>query len=986
MRNVFRLLVLCGAFLAFGTGAFAAVFNYVVDHTGDTADQACTAAAADCSFRSALQLAASDGNTTEITFLASLYGGGPATIAAGSAWASIFTGTTIAGPGSGNIVLDMNSQVDMLNTAGGSNISISGLSIKNSKTYQCIYVYGSNITINNNIISNCRTEGIAVTDNGFGPYNTVSITNNTISSFGQSGSNLEGIDVSPDAVGGYSGVTITGNTITGGLRSIRLKNISTATVSGNILNNATGASINVESGVTGLTIGGNNPSDGNTITTADLGISMSSAGTVKNNSISGAATDAIDLSGGNGSTVSNNTITNSTQYGIVVLTDNNTLSGNTITTCGNAGILFYNYLGALIAENNTATGETISGCNYGVLIDGGAGVTGNSVVDSTISTSTTAAVRATSTSGTNYLDNTSLGGGAITVTAGTIDVNYDVRAYATQSGTSTGLISSAVTYTKNGGASTSFGTTNGSGYTSYATLDSATVTSAGTSTDSYIFSSQHNIGFQTQSSTISSVNQTVTVTHPGQQYSGDDDDDDTEVIEPPVEPIVEPVVEPPLPEILGLPVLVENETQEETEEEEITLDPIVVVKHEEKVIENTEEKKIVEESVNTVITKIETIISNITSEKNEKPKVATLESTITEYRYVGEPVKLTAIGEKVIEAVANDGEDDTTDEIWQTVEDAFTENLKKATGEDNVKVLVTDLYGKDELEAEKKKAEAEGKEVWELDMNSDYDQDQISDVVALMYDIPLFNPDSDNDGYTNAEELFLGLDPKKYDKAPTVPAITNLDGQVTGQWPSFRLRGAAGETVEVFLVNADNDNKVSLGLVEIDSKNKGELNLAYPLVNGTYFAVPKGKAGFGEAVKFTVDKNVELQMPRIIGYEKLSAEEQALLKFGKFVSMLLEWREKIDPSFSVVVFVKEKIENSGLQIVTGYAEPGSVVYLTFKSVVVSSVAIADASGKFETRLYASALDLDAQRHEILAYAADDRRGLVSNMVRFITGR
>ncbi len=989
MKTLLRFFGGLVAMLLMSTASFAAVFNYVVDHTGDNAAQACTGAAADCSFRSALQLAGTDGDTTAITFLASLYGGGAATITAGSNWDNVFTGTTITGPGSGNIVLDMNSQADMLWLSSNDNITITGLTIKNSKTYQCVSGTGSNLTITSNIILNCRTEGIAIGD-GTAESN-ITISGNTITNYGLAGSGTgssQGIDV------GYDHDTVT----------IASNNVGTTTSA------TPGDAIFVAAAATNVTIGGNNPSDGNTVTFAGVDAirSASPSSVIKNNTISNAATYGIQVSGDNftvtsntisnsaygievdedSATVSNNVITGSTQIGILVMGDNNVFSGDSVTSSTVDGIAIYKYL-TYVPTGNSFTNETITTSATGILFDG-AGTTNNTFTGITISGSSANDVAQTNTDAgnINYLVNTNFS--SYSVTSGTLDVNFNTRAYATQAGTSTGLASSAITYSKNGGVSTSLGTTNGSGYTSYVSLDGATITSAGRTNDSYIFASQHNIGYHPMSATtITSATGTVTITHPGQQYSGDDDDDDddtTEVIAPPVEPIDEPVVEPPLPEILGLPVLVEDETEKKIEEKITELEPIVVVEknEQEEKVENIEEQKIVEESVNTVTSQIEKVVEKIYSKTSEKPKEETLESTIKEYRYIGDGVAITAIGKKVSDVLATDDEE-TADRVWQTVEDTFTENLKRATGEENVKVIVTEMYDKDELEAEKKQAEADGKEVWELDMNSDYDNDQISDVVAMMYDIPMFNPDSDNDGYTNAEELFLGLDPKKYDKAPTVPAITNLDGQVTGQWPSFRLRGAAGDSVEVTLLNADNDNKVSLGFVVIDSKNKGELNLSYPLVNGTYFAVPKGKAGFGEAVKFTVDKNVELQMPRIVGYEKLSAEELALLKFGNFVGLVLEWRGKVDPSFSVVVFVKEKVESNGVQIVTGYAEPGSVVYLTFKSVVISSVAIADANGKFETRLYASTLDLDAQRHEILAYAADDKRGLVSNMMKFITG-
>lgn len=240
--------------------------------------------------------------------------------------------------------------------------------------------------------------------------------------------------------------------------------------------------------------------------------------------------------------------------------------------------------------------------------------------------------------------------------------------------------------------------------------------------------------------------------------------------------------------------------------------------------------------------------------------------------------------------------------------------------------------------------------------------------------------DPDGDGFTTAEEIYMGTDPNKFNEAPNFPSITNLDGKIVGDFPSFRLTSAAGDTVEVFLVNADNE-EISLGLTTIDERNKGEIHASYPLPDGVYFAVPKGNDGYGAAVRFTVDAKKAIAAPQFYGPEFISVKDATLGEWNSMVAWVIKYWDTNYEEFDDVAFwaKQEKLNGNKFLIIKGSAAPNSTIYLTLKSVIYSSVVLSDASGNFEVRMYGSDIDFDNENHSVLGYAVNEDNTILSNV-------
>jgi hypothetical protein len=265
-----------------------------------------------------------------------------------------------------------------------------------------------------------------------------------------------------------------------------------------------------------------------------------------------------------------------------------------------------------------------------------------------------------------------------------------------------------------------------------------------------------------------------------------------------------------------------------------------------------------------------------------------------------------------------------------------------------------------------------------LDKDSDYDNDGIPDALEIAYGYSLFSTDE----LTNADKLFLGIGPNKKDTDFTLPRVTNIDGLTVGATPSFRVAGLVGDNVELFLVPADsydgkNDDfveEMSLGTTVIDEGHKGELTAKYAIPNGTYYVVPKGQNGYGKAAKFTVDSSVDkdLAVPNFTTIDTVQGQSISVLEVGLFVRIPLDaFASATDGKFNTKEYIASKVPAlEDIQIIHGKTTPNKRVFITMRSVVFSSVVLADAKGNFEVRLPKSKIDLQNEEHSLTAYAAN----------------
>jgi parallel beta-helix repeat protein len=445
--NVFSLalmLILIGGALFYGNYFFtpltaeAATYNYVVDDTGDAADNnngdgICATAGAVCTYRAAIQEANTDSDTTAITFSAT------GTITLASAMTSINQPVTITGPGVASITISGGNSytpIDFISGSTGSVVTSLTLTACSSPNGCIKSVSGADtVTIGGDNAS----DGLAIA----GTVNHVGdgwiIKNNTFST-------TSGIIASNGAV---TGLTISDNTFGCASGSspnplVKVAHVSSTniTISDNTMGSCTAFAIEAQGiaftindndiSVDGMNhniiftpMSGTSTINGNTTTAGSAGIIVNSGEvssgnvtlTIDNNTISGGNNTGISIRGlGSGSsfTVTDNSVTSQTQSssglafqdvpGAITVTGNTlssnaesglyiygtgtgpssgTISGNTMSSNESSGILVGD------ASALTISGNTINANESGIYLDdetggiAGSTISGNDITNNT---------------------------------------------------------------------------------------------------------------------------------------------------------------------------------------------------------------------------------------------------------------------------------------------------------------------------------------------------------------------------------------------------------------------------------------------------------------------------------------------------------------------------------------------------------------------------------------------------------------------------
>ena len=300
------------------------------------------------------------------------------------------------------------------------------------------------------------------------------------------------------------------------------------------------------------------------------------------------------------------------------------------------------------------------------------------------------------------------------------------------------------------------------------------------------------------------------------------------------------------------------------------------------------------------------------------------------------------------------------DAVENSVEDAIRE-MKAASGttsvnvnvgggvilniddDDDLDVIIAPF--EDDLQRAVSESESKGNKVIVVDYGTDLGSDGVGDILQASLDIPLLDDDSDNDGISLADELWMGLNPYGEDVFSETPEIiiggidptVKMQTLVTGEEPAFRIRSVVNDDVDLFLVDEEG-KQAFIGETVTDEGHKGLIIPEDELDAGIYYAVARGKNGFGGIVKVEVDGL--LDRPEI------------------------------------------EMEKGDYRVLKGLAKPGKIVVVTWKSVIYSSIVLTDANGEFTVDIPA---ELEDGSHEAIVFTLEDdkdkRISFVSNMAQ-----
>jgi len=238
------------------------------------------------------------------------------------------------------------------------------------------------------------------------------------------------------------------------------------------------------------------------------------------------------------------------------------------------------------------------------------------------------------------------------------------------------------------------------------------------------------------------------------------------------------------------------------------------------------------------------------------------------------------------------------------------------------------------------------------------------------------------------------------DILPPSPIITNLDGLTVGlRILAWTASSNVGDELTYYIVDRiDPDDPDTWDIQKIAEVVVGEDYKAAPLIDlEPYLNLDEGdeikevdllvqnQDGLGEYVKITVDPKLEFEARELhlsrgeiikVTDPKGTSARRGAHNFSLTDSM----------KTSVWLAIAHAAENetgkdltahpSNRQL-TGYYDPGTTVFVTWKSVVLNSVVIADASqGYFEVDVPE---DLEEGDHTVLVYAYNEKTSWISNV-------
>ncbi|MBL4694591.1 hypothetical protein JKY72_04450 [Candidatus Gracilibacteria bacterium] len=385
---------------------------------------------------------------------------------------------------------------------------------------------------------------------------------------------------------------------------------------------------------------------------------------------------------------------------------------------------------------------------------------------------------------------------------------------------------------------------------------------------------------------------------------------------------------------------------------------------------------------------LRTIDRVLTEESTSKIQVARAERIIEEK--VQESLEIAV--EKIVENVIADAVSESAATIDQDIE-SLAEQVEEAKqtkvevrvggrtkkiNKDTKIVFSVSKKGADELRAEAEEDKlaflAEGgvfeegaaEDVIIIDTSTDLDQNGIADIKQIQDGVPLFVEDPDNDGISARDELFFGGDPIKADKfedlVPKKPKITNFakKGTKVGNNPMFWLASSkVGETVDLYVVDVnDPTEQMFVGSGVVDGGYK--IAISADLSDGEYLVLTDTETdGLNTVAKIEVDADLGIETPVLDGSFNYPTPQG-----GKQVNIF-------------PVAHAQAVDQFGNHFITGNAQPGQTVYVTWKSLVYNSVVIADAdAGYFEVEIPEA---LENGDHEVIVYVVDEEKSWFSSV-------
>lgn len=275
---------------------------------------------------------------------------------------------------------------------------------------------------------------------------------------------------------------------------------------------------------------------------------------------------------------------------------------------------------------------------------------------------------------------------------------------------------------------------------------------------------------------------------------------------------------------------------------------------------------------------------------------------------------------------------------------------------------------------------------------SDSDSDGIGDLVEAIYETNPFDADSDNDGISDMDEIDFGSNPNEDLGIDHTISVTNLNEGIVDDEPFIKGVANPGENVVIEAMNIATGEKFTIFEGTADESGKfagiGQFSSGDPgsgrPIDGDYYVysnhlTPENAQDSREVARITVDTVSERSPISAEIGQKFKTKLMAKIENARNWMTTFLGNRLYQGLFAHTV--EEIPSDSYLDRLTGDAQPGDIIVVTWKSFILSSVVIADASqGRYEVAIPDK---LPPGNHEIFVYAYNPQTNFFSNLARFI---
>lgn len=338
------------------------------------------------------------------------------------------------------------------------------------------------------------------------------------------------------------------------------------------------------------------------------------------------------------------------------------------------------------------------------------------------------------------------------------------------------------------------------------------------------------------------------------------------------------------------------------------------------------------------------------------------------------------------------------------IDENGNESEKEIKDLKNIKIITNTGKTEKEIKAEYDKAKKEGKELMVVDGKKVNKDTKTSVDFALTHGLDPFDKEAldkyvwgENEGSEGGETSigdppdYMPTDAKvivdsKASAGKSIQKVTGTPGKKiygTAMAKNKKVAYAKNKIMQANVLFSDmvadlstTGEEIYIGSTTLDENGHGVIIPEQSIPDGEYYLIVGNEEGIDDISTLIINNNKAPKAPEL----ELVETEEGLLPI---ITKLLTFIEKTT-ALNAQEFIAESQGTLAIEdkmILRGKADPGATVYVMYKSKIITSALLSDASqGEFELEIPS---ELEYGDHEVLAYIYDENNSMLGNITALL---